>query len=197
MFTGIVETTGNVREIETSGKNMIITVSCSLSGELEIDQSVSHDGVCLTVVEAGKDWHKVVAIDETIQKSSLGELRPGDILNLERSMTTDGRFDGHIVQGHVDTIATCSSIQSFEGSWTMGFRLNGDSGLLVEKGSVCLNGVSLTCFNVTKDTFSVAVIPYTYEHTNLGNLNVNDVVNIEFDIIGKYVQKLLALKTED
>lgn len=193
MFTGIVETVGKVEEINRQGSNVDYAISSDISDELKIDQSVSHNGVCLTVtkVEDGKHW--VTAIDETLKKSNLGKIEAGDCFNLERCMKADGRFDGHIVQGHVDSTASVQSIKDENGSWLMTFEL-AEEGLVVEKGSICINGTSLTCFNVDKKIFSVAIIPYTFEHTNFNQLKIGDVVNIEFDIIGKYIHLILNRK---
>ncbi|MEQ9467174.1 MAG: riboflavin synthase [Ekhidna sp.] len=190
MFTGIVETVGKVVEINHQGTNVDFVITSDISDELKIDQSVSHNGVCLTVtkVEAGKHW--VTAIDETMKKSNLGQFEVGAQVNLERCMKADGRFDGHIVQGHVDTTAKVISIEDQNGSWVFTFELK-EEGLVVEKGSICINGTSLTCFNVDKKSFSVAIIPYTFEHTNFNQLSVGNLVNIEFDIIGKYIHLIV------
>ena len=191
MFTGIVETVGKVEEINKDGSNVDYAISSTISDELEIDQSISHNGVCLTVTEVSEGKHWVTAIDETLKKSNLGTLNVGDQLNLERCMKADGRFDGHMVQGHVDTTARVHSIKDENGSWLFTFELN-EAGLVVEKGSICINGISLTCFNVDKKFFSVAIIPYTFEHTNFNQLAVGGGVNIEFDIIGKYIHLILT-----
>ena len=191
MFTGIIETTGIIHAIETDGSNVHFFVRSSLADELQIDQSLAHNGVCLTVVEIEDDIHKVTAVNETLKKSSLGKLSPGGAVNLERSMVNNGRFDGHIVQGHVDQIAKCKAIVEEAGSWIFTFAYDAGKNVLVEKGSVCIDGISLTCFEVTDAAFKVAVIPYTFEHTNFGKMQVGDVVNLEFDVIGKYVQKLM------
>lgn len=193
MFTGIVETVGKVEEISGKGTNVDFIISSSMSDELKIDQSVSHNGVCLTVtkVEDGRHW--VTAIDETMKKSSLGSIEVGSQVNLERCMKADGRFDGHIVQGHVDTTARVNEIKDENGSWVFTFELK-EEGLVVEKGSICINGTSLTCFNVEKKIFSVAIIPYTFEHTNFNQLAVGSIVNIEFDIIGKYIHQIVNRK---
>lgn len=193
MFTGIIESTGIVEKMESQGTNVRLVVKSPISGELKIDQSVSHNGVCLTVVEAGPQSHAVVAIAETLQKSNLGALKVGDMVNLERCMVANGRFDGHIVQGHVDQTAVCISRKDQDGSWLFDFEYDPNSGnVTVEKGSVCVNGVSLTCFNSRDNGFTVAIIPYTFEHTNFQHLKPGDTVNLEFDIIGKYVQRLLG-----
>lgn len=191
MFTGIVETVGKVVNLEKAGTNLDIKIESSISEELAIDQSISHNGVCLTVTKLEDKSHWVTAINETLIKSNLGGLSLGNQVNLERCMKADGRYDGHIVQGHVDTIAKVAYINDQNGSWIFRFELE-EEGLIVEKGSVCINGTSLTCFDVTDNNFSVAIIPYTYEYTNFNQLKSNDTVNIEFDIIGKYIQKILT-----
>ena len=191
MFTGIVEQQGKVTAIETEGNNVHFFVEAPMTKELQVDQSVSHNGVCLTTVDIDKNIYKVTAVDETLKKSNLGDLKPGDYVNLERSMVSNGRFDGHIVQGHVDETATCSEITEEDGSWLFSFELAKPTTLMVEKGSVSINGISLTCFNVTSQKFTCAIIPYTFEHTNFGTLKAGDKVNIEFDIVGKYVAKML------
>ena len=191
MFTGIIEQQGKVKAIETDGSNVHFYIEAPMSNELQVDQSVSHNGVCLTTVEIKDGAHKVTAVDETLKKSNLGRLKPGDFVNLERSMVANGRFDGHIVQGHVDETATCSGIREEDGSWLFSFKLNKPTNLLVEKGSVSINGISLTCFDVTSESFVVAIIPYTFEHTNFGTMREGDTVNIEFDVVGKYVANML------
>ena len=190
MFTGIIETVGKVSEIITEGTNAHFCIASDISGELKIDQSVAHNGVCLTVtkVEDGKHW--VTAIKETLDVSNLNDWKEGSLINLERCMKADGRYDGHIVQGHVDTMAQVLSVKDENGSWVFTFELDRE-GLIVEKGSVCISGTSLTCFNVNKKSFSVAIIPYTFEHTNFNQLEVGNKVNIEFDIIGKYIHQIL------
>ena len=193
MFTGIIETIGEIHAIETSGTNRHFRIRSDISNQLKIDQSVSHDGVCLTVTKMEGETHWVTAIDETLKKSNLGGRKPGDQLNLERCMMNNGRFDGHIVQGHVDQTAVVRSIKEEGGSWLIEFGYDPAAGnVTVEKGSIAVNGVSLTCFNSRDDSFTVAIIPYTFEHTNFGRLRVGDTVNLEFDIIGKYVKKLLS-----
>lgn len=192
MFTGIVEALGIVREIISEKSNKHFKIESPISAELKVDQSVSHNGVCLTVTKVEGSAHWITAIDETLQKSNLGRVSISEILNLERCMKADGRFDGHIVQGHVDQTATCQKVSDLGGSYVCKFFYKGSkNSLLVEKGSVCVNGVSLTCFNVVDDSFEVAIIPYTWEHTTFGKLKVGDEVNLEFDIIGKYVRKLI------
>ena len=190
MFTGIVECTGNVVECRQDKKNLHITIKSPISSELKIDQSVNHNGVCLTVVSIKDSTHTVTAVDETLERSNIGSLKEGDIVNLERAMQLNGRLDGHMVQGHVNETAECISIEDQKGSWLYTFKFKFlPQNLLVEKGSICVNGISLTAFNVQKDSFSVAVIPYTFEHTNFKYLKPRQTVNIEFDVIGKYVAK--------
>jgi riboflavin synthase len=193
MFTGIIETTGRIVAAEKEGTNVHFTVESTLSHELTIDQSLSHNGVCLTVVQVLEDRHVVTAIDETLQKTNLGHWKEGSIVNLERCMVANGRFDGHVVQGHVDQIGTVAQILEQDGSWLFDFEYDPDLGnVTVEKGSICVNGTSLTCFNSEEGRFRVAIIPYTYEHTSFKQLKVGDKVNLEFDIIGKYVKRLLG-----
>jgi riboflavin synthase len=193
MFTGIIEAAGRVEAVREEGSNRRFTINSALSHELKIDQSVSHNGVCLTVVETGPGSYQVVAIDETLQKSSLGALKPGDVVNLERCMLNNGRFDGHIVQGHVDQTGVVTRITEQDGSWLFDFEYDpGKGNVTVEKGSIAVNGVSLTCFNSRENGFTVAIIPYTYEYTNFHQLKTGDTVNLEFDIIGKYVKRLLG-----
>ncbi|GAB3332571.1 riboflavin synthase [Marivirga atlantica] len=193
MFTGIIEETGKVLSAVKDKSNLILTIKSHISEELKIDQSVSHNGVCLTVTELHPGAHTVVAIDETLKKSNIGNIKDGDLVNLERCMQMNGRLDGHIVQGHVDAKSKCMGVEESDGSWLFTFSYNSHDNVLVEKGSVCINGVSLTCFEVTDDSFKVAIIPYTFEHTNFKKIKKNDEVNIEFDIIGKYVHKLVGL----
>jgi riboflavin synthase len=193
MFTGIVETAAVVSKVDRKGTNVVFRFSTPLSKELKIDQSVSHNGVCLTVVDVSEESYAVEAIDETLKRSNLGLLKTGDKVNLERCMQSSGRFDGHIVQGHVDQTGLVKSIKDMNGSWLFEFQYDPAGGnITVEKGSICVNGVSLTCFNSKDDGFTVAIIPYTFEHTNFHQLKEGDRVNLEFDIIGKYVQKLLS-----
>ncbi|WP_291913250.1 riboflavin synthase [Chitinophaga sp. CB10] len=195
MFTGIIETLGEVIATRQEGGNLVITIASAIAPELKIDQSVSHNGVCLTVTEIDGNTFNTVAVAETLQKTNLGQLTPGQQVNLERAMVFNGRIDGHLVQGHVDTVGTCISRQSQDGSWLFRFRYPaGFAGLMVEKGSICLNGISLTVFDVTTDEFSVAIIPYTYEHTNIQYINEGDTINLEFDILGKYVARQLAVR---
>ena len=193
MFTGIIEITGEVVGIEREGSNVHFDVKSKISSELKIDQSIAHNGTCLTVVKVSDDVHRVTAIDETLQKTNLGHWEEGTKVNLERCMVANGRFDGHVVQGHVDQIGTVTGIHEQDGSWLFDFTYDPAQGnVTVEKGSICINGTSLTCFNSEEGKFRVAIIPYTYEHTNFHQLKVGDQVNLEFDIIGKYVKKLLG-----
>lgn len=193
MFTGIIETLGEIKEINEEGTNLHFTVQSELSNELKIDQSVSHNGVCLTVVALTEQTHTVTAIQETLEKSNLGHLKVGSKVNLERCMLMNGRLDGHIVQGHVDQTAVCIKREALDGSWEYRFKYDAANGnVTVEKGSVSVNGISLTVVGSEKDEFSVFIIPYTFEFTNLHQVNVGDTVNIEFDIIGKYVARLTA-----
>lgn len=192
MFTGIIETLAKVETIEKEKSNVHFTFSCSLTHELKIDQSVAHNGVCLTVVKINAHQYTVTAIDETLQKTNLGNLKIGDEVNIERCMPANGRFDGHIVQGHVDQTGIVSSIIDNKGSWTYTIEYDNKSGnVTVEKGSITINGTSLTVVDSRKDSFSVCIIPYTFENTVFKHLKVNDAVNLEFDIVGKYVAKLL------
>ena len=195
MFTGIIETVGKVEEIRSEGTNVHFRLKSEITNELKIDQSVAHNGVCLTVTEIENDDYWVTAIKETLEKTNLGELQEGSLVNIERCMPASGRFDGHIVQGHVDQTAKCISKKEEEGSWLFDFEYDQSTGnITVEKGSVCINGVSLTCFNSKDNGFSVAIIPYTYEHTNFHLLAPGGTVNLEFDILGKYIQKMLRSK---
>ena len=193
MFSGIVEEAATVVHLEREQENLHITMRCSFTSELKIDQSISHNGVCLTVVRIEEDTYTVTAIQETLQKSNLGLLQVGDKVNLERSTRLDSRLDGHMVQGHVDLTATCTEVKEAEGSWyyTFSYEPRGEEHITVEKGSVSVNGVSLTVVNSRDTTFQVAIIPFTYEVTNFHQFKVGTVVNIEFDIIGKYIAKIL------
>ncbi len=193
MFTGIIEATGSVTKMEGEEKNLRITIRCPFTNDLKVDQSVAHNGVCLTVVAITGDQYDVIAIDETLKRSNLGTVKAGDEINLERCMKLNDRLDGHIVQGHVDTTAKVESVLSQGGSWLISFSYDDDKYITVEKGSVCINGVSLTVVDSAKNNFSVAIIPFTWEHTNFKNLKSGDRVNIEFDIIGKYVARLLSI----
>lgn len=191
MFTGIIETEGIICNIEKHQSNIIFWVESNIAHELKIDQSISHDGVCLTVTAVGEGKHCVTAIDETLQKTSLGNWEVGKIVNLERCMPANGRFDGHFVQGHVDQTGICTSVLNEHGSWRFSFAYEASKGnFTVEKGSIAVNGVSLTVVDSLEGSFSVAIIPYTYEHTNFKEMSVGTVVNLEFDIIGKYLKKL-------
>jgi len=195
MFTGIIETTGVVKEIEQNGSNTSFWIESSLSDSLKIDQSLSHNGVCLTVEAVNNGVHKVTAIEETLQKTNLSDLQKGNIINLERCMQLNGRLDGHIVQGHVDTTAECIKVIEKNGSWEFIFEIDKKfASLIIEKGSITLDGISLTIFNVSKKHFTVAIIPYTFEHTNIKQLRKAGFVNIEFDMIGKYVNRIAMLK---
>ena len=195
MFTGIIETTGTVEEVLESGTNKTFNVKSKIATELKTDQSVAHNGVCLTVEKVKNGLHQITAIAETLLKTNLGRWKTGTIVNLERCMTMNGRLDGHIVQGHVDTTATCTNATAKDGSWEYSFLFNEKfASLIIEKGSITLNGISLTIFNVTNNSFMVAIIPYTYEHTNMKQLQTGDTVNIEFDMIGKYVNRMIELK---
>jgi len=194
MFTGIIEALGTVEGIEREGSNVHFTLKSPISSELRIDQSVSHDGVCLTIVDAGDGYHTVTAVEETLYRSNLRLWRSGRVVNLERSLMWGGRLDGHLVQGHVDDVAVCTGIETRDGSWYFTFKYTPTpEHLLVDKGSICLNGVSLTVVTPHDDAFSVAIIPYTWAHTNFQHLRVGDHVNVEFDVIGKYITRYLAL----
>ena len=194
MFTGIIETLGKVEQIEQEGTNYHLTVSSSMSNELKIDQSVSHNGVCLTVVALEEGKHVVTAIEETMNRSNLGDLKVGSIVNLERAMKANARLDGHMVQGHVDGTGTCIDVQSVDGSWYFKFEYTPtEEHLLVDKGSICINGVSLTVVDPIDKIFSVAIIPYTFENTSFKTLKAGDSINLEFDIIGKYIAKYMAV----
>ena len=190
MFTGIIEALGEITQIDVEKSNRIFTIQSIIAPELKVDQSVSHNGVCLTVTSLiSPDQYQVVAVSETLDKSNLGSLKVGDLVNLERSMILGGRLDGHLVQGHVDQTAICKSIRDTDGSWAFVFEFESNPDhMLIEKGSICVNGVSLTCFNVSEKSFEVAVIPFTFQHTNFSHLKPGDTVNLEFDIIGKYIQ---------
>jgi riboflavin synthase len=195
MFTGIIETLGTVAEIVKEADNVHITVDSSITGGLKIDQSVSHNGVCLTVVSIDDSHYTVTAIRETLEKTNLGDWKKGDKVNLERAMKLGDRLDGHIVQGHVDQTGVCKSIENANGSWYYTFGYDSAlSNITIEKGSITVNGVSLTVVNSKPDEFSVAIIPYTYEHTNFKDFEVGTKVNLEFDVIGKYVSRLNALR---
>ena len=190
MFTGIVESLGVIVNINEELDNIHFTVRSEISPELKIDQSLSHSGVCLTVIDIEKNCHTVTAVKETLDKSALKNLKKGDVFNLERAMKMGGRLDGHLVQGHVDDIAKCVDVKMNEGSWIFTFSFNEKfKNLIIEKGSICINGVSLTVFNVTNNSFDVTIIPYTYDNTNFNKINIGDIVNIEYDMIGKYLAR--------
>ncbi|MTI32324.1 riboflavin synthase [Xanthovirga aplysinae] len=195
MFTGIIETTGRVVGVVKEESNVHFEIESIIAPELKIDQSVAHNGVCLTVTAIHEQRYTVTAINETLLKTNLGELKKGDLINLERCVPMNGRFDGHVVQGHVDQIGKVVKVEEQHGSWLFTFEYDPSTGnVTVEKGSICINGTSLTCFNSKDNGFSVAIIPYTFEHTNFKQLKEGDTVNLEFDIIGKYVQRLLQRK---
>lgn len=191
MFTGIIEDLGEIKNIDREGSNIHFTLTCSFVNELKIDQSLAHNGVCLTVVGIDGNNYTVTAIDETLNKTDLADWNIGEKVNLERCMPANGRFDGHIVQGHVDTTGKCISIDEKDGSWVFTFQYNTED-MTVEKGSITVNGASLTVVNSKDDQFSVHIIPYTYEHTQFHALKVGDTVNLEFDILGKYIAKMFA-----
>jgi riboflavin synthase len=192
MFTGIIETLGKVAALQHHQGNLHITVESGVAGELKIDQSVAHNGVCLTVIALAEGKHTVIAIEETLNKTNLGHLKTGDLVNLERCMQMNARLDGHIVQGHVDQTAICIDFKKLDGSREYTFEYNAAQGnVTVEKGSICVNGISLTVVNSKESSFSVAIIPYTFEHTSMQQVRKGSVVNLEFDIIGKYVARLM------
>lgn len=190
MFTGIIEALGTVSSLQKEGSNLHLTIESEVSKELKIDQSIAHNGVCLTVTKQDEKSHSVTAIQETLDKSNLGSLKVGDDVNLERCMKLSDRVDGHIVQGHVDQTAECINIEDKDGSIVFTFQYDSKTNFTIEKGSICVNGVSLTVVNSHEDQFSVAIIPYTLEHTTFNNLKKGDKVNLEFDILGKYVQEM-------
>lgn len=191
MFTGIIEDLGQLQQMEQEGDNIHFTFSCAFVDELKIDQSLAHNGVCLTVINIKDNTYTVTAIKETLEKTNLGKLKVGDKVNLERAMSASGRFDGHVVQGHVDQTAVCKNIVPENGSWTYTFEHEPKEHITVEKGSITVNGVSLTVVNSTNNQFSVCIIPYTFEYTTFHTIKVGDTINLEFDIIGKYVARLL------
>ena len=193
MFTGIIECLATVKKIEKERSNLNISLESPISRELKIDQSLCHNGVCLTVVGVEDDIYTVTVIEESLNRSNLGKIIPGDIINIERSMSVNSRFDGHIVQGHVDEVAICSEVQETNGSWKYVFKHN-KKNITVEKGSITINGVSLTVVDSSSDSFSVAIIPYTYENTNFKTIKPGSFVNLEFDILGKYIAKMIAKK---
>ena len=194
MFTGIIETIGTIKEVTISGTNKTFWVAAAVTNELKVDQSVAHNGVCLTVEAINDNVHCLTAIDETLKKTNLHYWQVGTVVNIERCMQMNGRLDGHIVQGHVDSTAVCKKIIEKNGSWEYDFEIDVKfAKLIIEKGSIAVNGISLTLFNVTNNGFTVGIIPYTYNHTNMQYVQVNDTVNIEFDIIGKYVARSMSL----
>ena len=193
MFTGIIECLATVKKVEKEKGNLNLSLESSITKELKIDQSLCHNGVCLTVVDIKDDVYTVTVIEESLNRSNLGKLIPGDLVNIERSMSVNSRFDGHVVQGHVDEVAICSEVQETNGSWKYVFDHN-KKNITVEKGSITINGVSLTVVDSSSESFSVAIIPYTYENTNFKNIKPGSFVNLEFDILGKYITKLIAKK---
>ncbi len=198
MFTGIIENTGTVEEIIQNGGNKSFMISSPISAELKVDQSLSHNGVCLTVEETGNGRHRVTAIAETLSKTNLGHWQPGTLINLERCMQLNGRLDGHMVQGHVDCVAKCTQVLEKDGSWEYSFEFDPQfSPLIIEKGSVSVNGISLTCFNIQEHGFTVAIIPYTYTNTNMHSLQPGSLVNIEFDVIGKYINRRKPVSNQE
>ena len=198
MFTGIVESLGKITNISLEEGNVDFTIKSSISKELKIDQSVSHNGVCLTVVDVKNDTHTVTAVKETLDKSSLKNFSEGDSINLERAMKLGERLDGHMVQGHVDGVAKCIEVNLNEGSWIYKFEFDKNwQSLLIEKGSVCINGVSLTVFDINDNTFKITIIPYTFENTSFKEIKPGDLVNIEFDMVGKYLSRFYQLKNNN
>lgn len=196
MFTGIIEAVGQVKEITTHGTNKTFWIQSPLSHELKIDQSLAHNGVCLTVEEVQNDHHRVTAVLETLEKTSLNTWSVGSYINLERSLLPSSRLDGHFVQGHVDTTGTCEKIENQNGSWELTISFPKEfAPLIIEKGSICLNGISLTAFKVKKSSFRVAIIPYSWEYTNLQYLKEGDTINLEFDLLGKYILRRLELES--
>lgn len=194
MFTGIIESAAKVVQLKKENTNLHLSLNCELTPELKIDQSVAHNGVCLTVVSISGNEYTVTAIEETLNKTNIGNLKEGDIVNIERAMKMNARLDGHIVQGHVDQTAICTQVINNDGSWIFSFEYDSKlNNVTIEKGSICINGVSLTVVNSKEHSFSVAIIPYTYEHTGFKTLNKGDKVNLEFDVIGKYVKRLMNL----
>ncbi len=195
MFTGIIETLGEVKKLKKEGGNLHITLSSNITQELKIDQSVAHNGVCLTVVKIAADQYTVTAIEETLEKTNLNDLLEGDLVNLERAMVLGSRLDGHIVQGHVDQTGECINIEEKDGSWFFTFSYDPkQNNVTIEKGSITIDGTSLTVVDSQKSSFSVAIIPYTYEHTRFGSYTIGTRVNLEFDVIGKYVSRLLEIR---
>ena len=196
MFTGIIGSLGKVVSLENIGTNKTFWIESDISADLKIDESINHNGVCLTIEEIKNTAHKVTAIKETLDKTNLSYLTPGDLINLERSMLMNGKIDGHIVQGHIDCTADCIRKKEMNGSWEYIFRFKKKfAPLIIEKGSICVNGVSLTAFNVRRKKFTVAIIPYTFEHTNFFTIQLKSKVNIEFDVFGKYIQRMQSLRS--
>lgn len=196
MFTGIIEQLGVIKSIEKSATNTVFIISSALTNKLKVDQSIAHNGVCLTIEAINEDNYQVTAVAETSAKTNIGNWQIGDSINLERAMQFNGRMDGHLVQGHVDAVATCIDVKEMDGSWMYRFQFPEKfASLMIEKGSVAVNGTSLTAFDVTTNQFSVAIIPYTYTHTSINQLKVGDSVNIEFDMIGKYVARFVQLNS--
>ena len=193
MFTGIIECLATVKKVEKEKGNLNLSLECSVTKELKIDQSLCHNGVCLTVVDIKDDIYTVTVIEESLNRSNLGKLIPGDLVNIERSMSVNSRFDGHVVQGHVDEVAICSEVHETNGSWKYVFKHKKEN-ITVEKGSITINGVSLTVVDSSLDSFSVAIIPYTYENTNFKIIKPGSFVNLEFDILGKYIAKIISKK---
>ena len=196
MFTGIIENLSEIKQIKKEGDNLSISLFSKITNELKIDQSLSHNGVCLTVVDIVDNIYTVTAIKETILKSSIKDWRIGDLINIERAMKLGDRLDGHMVQGHVDQTAECTKISEENGSWYFYFEYQKSNNLIIEKGSISINGVSLTIVESMKNGFSVAIIPYTYEYTNFKNIKIGDLVNIEFDMIGKYIYKIIKAQSD-
>lgn len=195
MFTGIIESIGKVVSLEKNGSNISFWIASPISGELKIDQSVSHEGVCLTVDQLSTGQHRVTAIEETLKKTNLSHWQANTVVNLERCMVMNGRLDGHIVQGHVDCTATCTERKELSGSWEFRFQIpESYTHLIIEKGSISVNGTSLTCFDITNNSFKVAIIPYTFEHTSIQEVKEGTVVNIEFDILGKYIERMRQVR---
>lgn len=195
MFTGIIETTATIKEVIHKGTNLDFWVESPITSELTIDQSLAHNGVCLTVVEINQDRYRVTAVEETLIKTSLGKWQEGDVVNLERALKVGDRLDGHFVQGHVDATAVCKEVTALDGSWLYKFTFPEKfAGLIIEKGSICIDGVSLTVFNVGKDECTVTIIPYTFQHTNFHSIKEATLVNIEFDVLGKYFMRNLEVK---
>jgi len=195
MFTGIIETIGIIKDLKKDSGNLDITVSSVITTELKIDQSVAHNGVCLTVVELNNDEYTVTAVGETLEKTTIGDWKIGDLINLERGMRLGDRLDGHIVQGHVDQTGICKSIEEANGSWYFTFEYDSNlNNLTIDKGSITVNGVSLTVVNSKENEFSVAIIPYTFEHTNFNIFKIGTTINLEFDVVGKYLTRLYSLK---